>query len=234
MNDLPALLSDFGDAAFAVDLDCNILHWNEPAQDVLGFARSQVVGKKCYHVLRGADMTGHTVCRENCHTIQQLKSGNSVPNSDLVVRNASGETRCINTTVIAIRGPSSRPIAVIHAFHDVTRHRQLEQVGKQIISDVERFSSAGLMISTRSTTLDAPDTKAPEDEEQLLAAKCQLTAREREVLELLSRGADRHQIAEELCISPITARNHIESIFAKMGVHNRVEAVVQALKYKLI
>lgn len=55
-----------------------------------------------------------------------------------------------------------------------------------------------------------------------------LTRREREVLELLARGMDNAALAESLFISSKTVRNHVSSIFSKLGVGHRAEAVVRA------
>ncbi len=54
-----------------------------------------------------------------------------------------------------------------------------------------------------------------------------LTPRERDVLDLVARGLDNRSIAEELSISPKTVRNNVSSIFAKLGVGHRGEAVVR-------
>ena len=51
-----------------------------------------------------------------------------------------------------------------------------------------------------------------------------LTRREREVLSLLSLGSDNDGIAQELVISPDTARTHIQNVLGKLGVHSRLEA----------
>ncbi len=55
-----------------------------------------------------------------------------------------------------------------------------------------------------------------------------LTAREREVLTLLTQGATTRAVAAELEITPNTARNHIQRILYKLNVHSRLEAVVVA------
>lgn len=55
-----------------------------------------------------------------------------------------------------------------------------------------------------------------------------LTRREREVLALLARGAGNAAIAEELVISPETARTHIQNAIGKLGVHSRLEAAMFA------
>ncbi len=61
-----------------------------------------------------------------------------------------------------------------------------------------------------------------------------LTAREREVLELLGRGLSNRLIARELHISEHTVKFHISSLYAKLGVNNRAEAVSQGARHGLI
>ncbi|MFI0779140.1 response regulator [Streptomyces sp. NPDC021212] len=55
-----------------------------------------------------------------------------------------------------------------------------------------------------------------------------LTAREREVLDLLAGGLGYRQIAQRLVVTDKTVRNHVGSIFAKLQVHDRAQAIVRA------
>ena len=55
-----------------------------------------------------------------------------------------------------------------------------------------------------------------------------LTAREREVLALVARGLGNADIAESLAISEKTVRNHVSSVFDKLGVWTRAQAIVFA------
>lgn len=55
-----------------------------------------------------------------------------------------------------------------------------------------------------------------------------LTERERDVLDFLARGHDNHRIGAELGISEKTVRNHVSSVFAKLGVESRAAALVAA------
>ncbi len=61
-----------------------------------------------------------------------------------------------------------------------------------------------------------------------------LTAREIEILEQTAKGLNYHQIGENLFISPKTVRKHIENIYAKLQVHNKMEAVQKAVKNRII
>jgi DNA-binding CsgD family transcriptional regulator len=55
-----------------------------------------------------------------------------------------------------------------------------------------------------------------------------LTAREREVLELVGAGLTNAAIAERLWISPGTVKKHLDNIYAKLGVANRTQAAARA------
>lgn len=56
----------------------------------------------------------------------------------------------------------------------------------------------------------------------------ELTAREREVLELVAQGLDNSTIGARLHISERTARNHVSAILAKLGINSRAQAIVRA------
>lgn len=61
-----------------------------------------------------------------------------------------------------------------------------------------------------------------------------LTTREIEVMNLLIYGYNNSTIAEKLCISVHTIKAHISSIYEKLNVSNRVQAIVKCLKEDLI
>jgi len=73
------------------------------------------------------------------------------------------------------------------------------------------------------------DIENPKDKEDI-----QLTNRETEVLEQLSKGLNYKQIADNLILSPSTVRKHIENIYKKLQVHNKLEAVQKAKRNNLI
>jgi DNA-binding NarL/FixJ family response regulator len=61
-----------------------------------------------------------------------------------------------------------------------------------------------------------------------------LSPREIEVLEQLSKGLNYNLIAENLFLSPSTVRKHIENIYTKLQVHNKLEAIQKARNNNLI
>ena len=69
---------------------------------------------------------------------------------------------------------------------------------------------------------------------QPLSAVDPLTAREREVLSLMTNGLANTQIAAALRLGEGTVRNHVSSILAKLGVSDRTKAVLVALRQRLV
>ena len=61
-----------------------------------------------------------------------------------------------------------------------------------------------------------------------------LTKREAEVLRLLARGLTNNQIAAQLVVSPRTINIHVQSIYGKLGISSRIEAVRYAIEQHLL
>ena len=61
-----------------------------------------------------------------------------------------------------------------------------------------------------------------------------LTARERDILNLLAKGYDNQTIADELFISLKTVKTHVSNILAKLNVTDRTQAVVYAFQHHLV
>jgi DNA-binding NarL/FixJ family response regulator len=61
-----------------------------------------------------------------------------------------------------------------------------------------------------------------------------LSKRETEILEQLSKGLNYNLIADNLYISTGTVRKHIENIYKKLQVHNKLEAVIKAKRHNII
>lgn len=71
-------------------------------------------------------------------------------------------------------------------------------------------------------------------QDKIQSEEIELSKREVEILEQLSKGLNYQSIADNLVISPATVRKHIENIYKKLQVHNKVEAVQKALKHNLL
>jgi len=65
------------------------------------------------------------------------------------------------------------------------------------------------------------------------SAQAQLTPRQLQVLQALSRGLPNKLIAHELDLSEHTIKDHVAAVFAVLGVRNRTEAVIRASQLRL-
>jgi len=92
-------------------------------------------------------------------------------------------------------------------------------------------------VAAGTNLFDADDVDAVLDEYRsptLSGAADSITDREREVLRCLVRGISRTEdLAEELFISQKTVKNHLASIYEKLGVNDRAQAVVESIKLGL-
>ena len=75
---------------------------------------------------------------------------------------------------------------------------------------------------------------ARKDEEKAQVAAPRLTEREMEVLTHVARGLNNRDIAKALYISENTVKNHVRNILEKLHLHSRMEAVVYAVREKLL
>jgi len=66
------------------------------------------------------------------------------------------------------------------------------------------------------------------------ALRNELSSRENEILQLVAQGLKNKEIADKLCISEYTARNHVISLLEKLGTRDRTEATAVAIKRGLV
>ena len=75
-------------------------------------------------------------------------------------------------------------------------------------------------------------SRRTDDRQQLPTPR--LTDREMEVLRLVAKGLNNRDIGEQLFISENTVKNHVRNILEKLQLHSRMEAVVYAVREKLL
>jgi NarL family two-component system response regulator LiaR len=61
-----------------------------------------------------------------------------------------------------------------------------------------------------------------------------LTEREREVLRLVARGRTNREIADVLVVSAETVKTHVANILSKLGLANRTQIIIHALKQGIV
>ncbi len=142
------------------------------------------------------------------------------------------------TRAIRERWPHIQVIALT-SFQEANLVHQALQAGaiSYLLKDVSMDELADAIRSAYA----GRSTLSPEAAQVLIQSARQepdpgyeLTARESEVLALMVEGLTNPQIGERLSISVTTARSHVSSILAKLGVSNRAEAIALALRNNLV
>ena len=113
----------------------------------------------------------------------------------------------------------------------------LKEIPIEEVSDAIRSVWAGQSrispsMASKLLTEFAAISKATEERPQMPAPR--LTEREMEVLKLVAQGLNNRDIAKKLYISENTVKNHIRNILEKLHLHSRMEAVVYAVREKMI
>jgi ATP/maltotriose-dependent transcriptional regulator MalT len=120
---------------------------------------------------------------------------------------------------------------------DLTARRRAEEAVRQLESDLahmNRLSMIGELAASLAHEITQPvaaarnNARAAEGHSAQLSGNDRLTARERDVLAMISQGCSNKQIARTLEISPETVKSHVKHIFLKLTVSTRAEAVSRA------
>jgi two-component system, NarL family, nitrate/nitrite response regulator NarL len=135
--------------------------------------------------------------------------------------------------------PNTKVVAVT-ALHDPSAVNEVVRAGfsgyltkdstiDRLVTSIRAILSGEVVISGRLAR--AATGARSEDERDALFRAQQLTAREREVLQLLAEGASSEQVAARLSVSSHTVRTHVQNTLAKLQVHSRLEAATFAVRY---
>jgi DNA-binding NarL/FixJ family response regulator len=101
----------------------------------------------------------------------------------------------------------------------------------QLVAAVRTVSAGEALLAPVSTRRLIEQFARPVKESPRLES---LTGRERDVLVLLARGLSNPEIAAELVVEPSTVKSHVASLLGKLGVRDRVQAVVFAYESGLV
>jgi DNA-binding NarL/FixJ family response regulator len=101
----------------------------------------------------------------------------------------------------------------------------------QLVAAIRTVHAGDALLAPASTRRLIEQFAKPPSQAPALQA---LTAREHDVLRLLARGLTNAEIAQQFVVEPSTIKSHVASVLAKLGLRDRVQAVVFAYESGLI
>ncbi|RZS90135.1 LuxR family two component transcriptional regulator [Motilibacter rhizosphaerae] len=152
---------------------------------------------------------------EACRSIREL-----VPSAEIIMLTSSDEDADLFEAIKAgAKGYLLKDVAI----DEVPSSIRAVHGGQSLISP----ALASKLLTEFSTLIRRSD-----DREQVPAPR--LTERELQVLKLVARGLNNRDIGQQLFISENTVKNHVRNILEKLQLHSRMEAVVYAVREKLL
>ena len=151
----------------------------------------------------------------------EIERSGGLRNRDVRLLDATGQP--VDCLLSAERMVMKGERCTLWLFQDITARRssELDLVNaiETVMKDASWFSRSVMdKLATLRNPRGAEKSRPP----------AELTAREREILGLICEGLDDKAIAEKLSLSSNTVRNHVASVYAKIGVNRRAAAVLWA------
>ena len=193
-----------GDAVCVIGPDHSVVHWDENMESLSGVLSDDALGKPCYEAVLGEAEGGKPFCANGCSVMHLAQQRRPVSSFEMRIRTGSGGRRWVsvsNLTVETEEGPY-----LVHLLRDAEGEHETLEMARGLI----QLSSKGEAPSQRRSGAPA------------------LTARQLEVLELLSEGKSARDIGGELYLSQATVRNHIRALLQAMGAHSQLEVLAKA------
>lgn len=214
-GDVYRFLEGTADAAFVVTIEGEICSWNRAAEELFGYSAGEVLNKTCYGVLQGEDTLGTIVCTGD-RSVQHCTAHNRlIPAFDLEVRSRSGRRIWVSVSSIVFEDSRLHRRLIAHLAHDITERKEVEQTLARMVDLSKKVISVG-------------------DGQAGLAPVESLSEQEQRILKLFAEAKNSAQVAKTLGITLPTLRNHLHAINQKLRTHNRLEAVLHAMKRGLI
>jgi DNA-binding CsgD family transcriptional regulator len=206
MDQFEQFLLQAGDGAFAIDPRRQVVFWNPGCERLLGVSARAALGQTCCEVVRGCDASGELYCGPRC-----------------------------GPGGLAQGGAAPKPMPLWFAGKNGTRL----QLWLSVFLVPSRWQDLWTVVHVLQRK---PHALVPALPDAPGAAKCLekstdagvLTPREQEILGMLAQGHCVAEISRRISISPVTVRNHVQHLTAKLGLHSQLEAVAYAYRNDLV
>jgi DNA-binding NarL/FixJ family response regulator len=109
-----------------------------------------------------------------------------------------------------------------------------DEIPDAIVQAIQAVAEGGTWFSQRIAGQIARSTYAPVPDVEPAPGAPALTPREWEILQHIAQGQSNSEIADQLSLSKATVQNYVSNIYAKLGIESRAEAMLYAMRNKLV
>lgn len=123
MNEINDLFSQTGDGACTIDDTQRIVSWNQAATDLLGYSRSEAVGRFGWQLLAGQTAEGEPFCQHMCPLRRSLQAGEAISSVDLLLRHRSGSRILVNVSTVPMPAAvnDGKPGMLVHLWRPLVK-----------------------------------------------------------------------------------------------------------------
>ncbi len=214
-RELFQFLEKTADAAFTVNDLGLIRSWNHAAERLFGYRAAEVLDKPCAPLFQGRDALGASICTEPCAVLDCVRHDREVADFDMEAVARSGKRVPVNVSILPFHDRRTGRRLIVHLARDIGKKKNREILTQKLITLARRIASLP----------DDSDHPAPVSP---------LSEQECRILHLLAQGRTAESIARELRVTPHTLRNYLHHANLKLHTRNRLEAVAQAKRRRLI
>jgi PAS domain S-box-containing protein len=219
-----------GESLFATGRSLQVIAWSAGAERLLGFSASEALGRSCCQLISCDSGPEKPLCHQYFAGVLSGSTKEPIPAFDCPMRTKSGRDVPVNVSTVLVSSERPENTVLIHILRDLSHELETFDLLHRVASHAAKLTSKRLHQGGAPLMMPAAAAQTREAGGTLPS----ITAREKEVLLLLAEGASTDALAGRLFISPRTARNHIQNLLAKLGVHSRLEAVALARSRGLI
>jgi PAS domain S-box-containing protein len=220
-------LFNTADGVCIVNSDLHIVHWNKGAERILGHSAKDVINHECFRIIAGRENTDKLCCRTNCKVRSCYVKGMPVGNFELKARDKDGKE--VWLSVSTLFSHKNRDALIVHLIKDITQEKRVRKAADRFLAGIGIDEKERSRLRPEKLPLAQQNKEGGTPEKPLLLSK-----REIEVLILMADGLSTKAIAQQLNISHLTARNHIQNILEKLNLHSKSQAVAYAFKKGLL
>jgi PAS domain S-box-containing protein len=188
-NFLESIVEKAGDAISVVDLEGKVLYWNEGAERIYGYRKSEVQGKKLSEILYPRDEKEKAKEEKLMErVVERIKKGEAIPNLEVKRQTKDGKEIITSMTLSPLRDAEGKITGVSRICKDITDLKKAEER----LTLAERLSSLGELSAGVAHELRNP-LAGIKINTQVLSRKKDLPEMEKKLLKSTEEGIEKIQ-----------------------------------------
>lgn len=193
-----------------------LVYVNARAERLLHAAAGELVGRPCCDAVASKSTELQSYCAPTCPVLRLARTRSEIPPVDLCIQPAGSAPQWIRLMAFAFGGTPEQDPYVVECSLCMESERAILDFMHRVAAR-SRLALAG----AAAAPFQSPCHEVHE-----------LSPRERQILGLLTADQSHDRIAAQLRVRPVTVRNHIQHLLAKLGVHSILEAVALNLLHE--